>query len=79
MISLTCILSPFLAWGDFHARLRFAHSTIPEEKWGTTRSLERVGPRGDWTAVCKDSREQFGPIMIKKSHLAVDCEMKIKT
>ena len=29
----------FLAWGDFHARSRFAHSTIPEEKWGTTRSL----------------------------------------
>ena len=25
-------VSPFLAWGDFHARLRFAHSTIPEEK-----------------------------------------------
>ena len=24
----------FLAWSDFHAR-----STIPEEKWGTTRSL----------------------------------------
>ena len=24
----------FLAWGDFHARLRFARSTIPEEKWG---------------------------------------------
>ena len=24
----------FLAWGDFHARSRFAHSTIPEEKWG---------------------------------------------
>ena len=32
-------VSPFLAWGDFHARLRFARSTIPEEKWGTTRSL----------------------------------------
>ena len=32
-------MSPFLAWGDFHARLRFARSTIPEEKWGTTRSL----------------------------------------
>ena len=32
-------VSPFLAWGDFHARSRFAHSTIPEEKWGTTRSL----------------------------------------
>ena len=30
---------PVLAWGDFHARSRFAGSTIPEEKWGTTRSL----------------------------------------
>ena len=30
-------VSRFLAWGDFHAR-----STIPEEKWGTTRSLESV-------------------------------------
>ena len=29
----------FLAWGDFYARSRFARSTIPEEKWGTTRSL----------------------------------------
>ena len=34
-------VSPFLAWGDFHARSRFARSTIPEEKWGTTRSLHR--------------------------------------
>ena len=34
--------SPFLAWGDFHARSRFARSTIPEEKWGTTRSLYLV-------------------------------------
>ena len=24
----------FAAWGDFHARSRFACSTIPEEKWG---------------------------------------------
>ena len=24
---------------DFHARSRSARSTIPEEKWGTTRSL----------------------------------------
>ena len=24
----------FLAWGDFHARLRFTHSTIPREKCG---------------------------------------------
>ena len=36
-------MSPFLAWGDFHARSRFARSTIPEEKWGTIRSL--VVPR----------------------------------
>ena len=27
-------VSPILAWGDFHARSRFARSTIPEEKWG---------------------------------------------
>ena len=32
-------VSPFLAWGDFHARSRLARSPIPEEKWGTTRSL----------------------------------------
>ena len=32
-------MSPFLAWGDFHALLRFARSTIPEDKWGTTRTL----------------------------------------
>ena len=35
-------VSPFLAWGDFHARSRFARSTIPEEKWGTTRSLRKI-------------------------------------
>ena len=28
-----------LAWGAFHARSRFARSTITEEKWGTTRLL----------------------------------------
>ena len=33
-------VSPFLAWGDFHACSRFARSTIPKEKWGTTRSLQ---------------------------------------
>ena len=32
-------MSPFLGWGDFPARSRFASSTIPEEKAGTTRSL----------------------------------------
>ena len=30
------------ARGDFHARSRFAHPTIPNEKWGTTRSLASV-------------------------------------
>ena len=34
-------VSPLLAWGDFHARSLSARSTIPEEKWGTTRSLQR--------------------------------------
>ena len=29
-------VSPFLAGGDFHAPSRFARSTIPGEKWGTT-------------------------------------------
>ena len=38
-------VSPFLAWGDFHARSRFARSTIPEEKLGTTRSLLSLDPR----------------------------------
>ena len=38
-------VSPFLAWGDFHPRSRFARSTIPEEKWGTTRSLMHLRTR----------------------------------
>ena len=29
-------------WGDIHARSSFARSTIPEEKWGTTRSLTQL-------------------------------------
>ena len=33
------LVSPFFAWSDFQARSRFAPSTIPEEKWGTARSL----------------------------------------
>ena len=37
-------MSPFLAWGDFHERSRFARPTIPEEKWGTTRSLSGDEP-----------------------------------
>ena len=35
-------VSPFLAWADFTRAPRFARSTIPEEKWGTTRSLNCV-------------------------------------
>ena len=37
-------VSPFLAWGDFHGRLHFARSTIPEEKWGTTPGLVCLAP-----------------------------------
>ena len=33
-------VSPFLRWGDFHARSRFARSTVLEDKRGTTRSLK---------------------------------------
>ena len=33
---------PFLAWGDFQARSPFARSTIPDDKWGETRSLVHV-------------------------------------
>ena len=33
-------MRPFLARGEFHARSRFARSTIPEEEWGTTHSLD---------------------------------------
>ena len=35
-------LSPFLVWGDFHARSLFARSIIPEDKWGTTHSLNML-------------------------------------
>ena len=46
-------MSLFLAWGDFHARSRFARSTIPEEKWGTTRSLgiEGMSMAMTWVAL----------------------------
>ena len=43
-VKITPRVSPFLAWGDFHARARFAHSTIPEEKWGTTLGLKDLSP-----------------------------------
>ena len=34
---------------------------------------------GKWTAVCKDSQEEFRPITIEESRLAVDREMNIPT
>ena len=50
-------MSPFLAWGDFHARWRFARLTIPEEKCGTTRSLVFFHPTPDKRAfVGRDER-----------------------
>ena len=33
---------PMREKGDFHARSRFALSTIPEDKWGTTPSLNGI-------------------------------------
>ena len=37
--------SRFLPRGDFHARSRFARSIVPEDKWGTTRSLKGMQTR----------------------------------
>ena len=37
-------VSPFLAWGDYQAPSRFACSTVPEDKWGTTPSLIQYDP-----------------------------------
>ena len=37
--SLSLLRIAFSCVGDFHARSLFARSTIPEEKWGTTRIL----------------------------------------
>ena len=40
--SLPAACRLFSRGGNFHARSRFARSTIPEEKWATTRSLKRI-------------------------------------
>ena len=48
-------VSPFLAWGDFQARSRFARSTIPEDKWGTTRSLEAA--LQPWIFIIKNAKQ----------------------
>ena len=50
-------VSPFLSWGDFHARSRFARSTLPEEKWGTTRSLGQPGQPGS----CEEALNPLNP------------------
>ena len=50
-----------LARGDFHARSRFARSTIPEEKWGTTRSLAET---------CKEIKASEGQAESKKYRLS---------
>ena len=67
-------VSPFLAWGDFHARSRFARSTIPEEKWGTTRSLfpkaratEQNGPSllsFQWSVACNDFSDAWRYVFV---------------
>ena len=52
-------VSPFLAWGDFHARSRFARSAIHEEKWGTTRSLATGRQKGeDGKTLVRDKRDR---------------------
>ena len=40
VVVVVVVVGSFLAWGDFHARSCFARFTIPEDKWGTTRSLD---------------------------------------
>ena len=55
--------APFLAWGDFHARSRFARSTIPEEKWGTTRSLNNL--RFSWHLMITRFQQRHPEVSIK--------------
>ena len=65
-------VSPFLAWGDFHAPSRFARSTIPEEKWGTTRSLTGIWSRVlDMCANLRPRPEKWDPIEGKKQKLRI--------
>ena len=40
VVVVVVVVGSFLAWCDFHARSCFARFTIPEDKWGTTRSLD---------------------------------------
>ena len=55
----------FSAWVDFHARSRFARSTIPEEKWGTTRSLNARNANGYARCIAlTKSEEKEGPLAV---------------
>ena len=57
-------MSPFLAWGDFHARSGFSRSTIPEEKWGTTRSLLSNDFHTGFASLVQDHRGKF-PFVVR--------------
>ena len=67
-------MSPFLAWGDFHARSRFARSTIPEEKWGTTRSLTTRHKQS--RSLCYEIR--IDPRLRRKKYKNILSNLKIK-
>ena len=60
-------MSPFLAWGDFHARSRFVRSTIPEEKWGTTPSLPSTRHNQLFTRNCKCDK-----LLVRGSYRIID-------
>ena len=48
-------VSPFLAWGDFHARLRFASLRADEIKlWLTPSAKQRLNPCSGLPAVYPD-------------------------
>ena len=55
--------------GDFHARSRFARSTVPEEKWGTTRSL-RQSPSFWTNALLSERKTLIGSSMELCQHLS---------
>ena len=58
-------------WGDFPARSRFVRSTIPEEKWGTTRSLAALRIYRE-TSELKLHREMRSDDFIYLPYLSVD-------
>ena len=74
-------VSPFLAWGDFHARSHFARSTIPEEKWGTTRSLTQCSVLGVYgmslmkTLDNNDLNQVGHPAVLVKTRVWVGCSV----